>query len=1362
MVKYYVLMAALLMSVAPAAITFVDADLTNTTVNGTALNDGVNYADGSNSITDNLWGTRSRSSVNGGYIWTTDAPADGTYLEATEPLVTTMTVAAQAGQYRIFGLFYISQQGTSLWDCTFSLDGKTYLYFNKDNAIQAQTSFFEDAVLVQDVNGTGYLFVVQLGIVTTTAENQQISIYVQGLDMGETDTRTWFEGIGYQDAGETVLVPVTEPVVIPEEPDILPTSLDEVTLNKKDTGFRGIWYYSNYLDEPGIYNYHYAGGLGTYCTRHRPMAIYRPEADKTFFCYGGTSAASNRRLWHMAAEYDHATGQVSMPTVVVDKRTGDAHDNPTMSVDGDGYVWIFSTSHGTGPISYIHKSKQPYNIDEFELVESTKIDAGGNVVPFTNFSYFQPWNDGAHGFSAFLTIYDDPVKRTTQFMKTTDGINWSQPQKICIAGRGAYQISGQYGNKLVAAFNYHPDGEYDKAGVLWRTNLYCVQTLDNGQTWQTVDGTPVTLPLETPDILTTPMLVRNGMTPTWRNIYLTDIRFDSAGNPIILHLTAAAGYPGPESDPRYLEIAHWNGSEWIFSTVAPVDHNYDGGSLYIEDGGATWRIIGTFEPGPQPYATGGEVSQYVSTDQGLTWTKVMDMTSGSTMNHNHVRRPLNADPDFYGFWADGNSYEMSESNIYYCDKAGNVTKLPRGTGPAADDCDYLVPEDINHDCRVNLTDFAAFAENWQTAGGRIPVEFPEPVECDPVSDSFEAAAINELPYTLASGAAPVFSSVSHTGDQSVFWAEDVTGVYEFLPFDGSSFSNTVVSTHVYLPSSTGAGRSYISVMDAESNPVMLILDRDGAGVYDIIYRIDGVYTRAIEDVSAGWHQFAFVIHADNAVGVYFDDQYLATATNFTTGLNKIKFGKPWSNLDGIGAYFDDLTVKCETDTIGGGSSQFGDVFEDFEYTGIDGFAQIGGYVYEGAPTLTNVVTRSATQAICTANDNSTIIKKKLPSTQFNCRLSAWVYVPRSNSGRAYLKAISEDDRYAFVGLVPDPDRVYYRHETNSYEGFNVSKGWHLMSIIVDYQGHFHMFFDNHFLGEHTTTTGLTEIDFGNPWSSPGYAVFDAMTLVHDIRGGFMGDWNTIYQPGDLNQDGINNSNDLHSLSEQWLVDPVSYTPTKAAPAVYLTFDDRFVSQWVDAMPIFDQYGVKATFCVTYFDTLSPEQLAGLHTLQSAGHAIACHGLRHRKAVDYVNENSLEAYWLDEVKPALDLMRAEGFNPACFAYPYSQNDDRTDQLLLRHFSHLRSGLPITETNRILNDPSKIEAGCGFYGTAMDSNRISISEIYALMDEAKARNASIVFYGHNIAETFDGHYTTPQRLHDMISYAMSIGLEFKAFK
>jgi len=54
-----------------------------------------------------------------------------------------------------------------------------------------------------------------------------------------------------------------------------------------------------------------------------------------------------RGIWcMMVSYYDHATGMVPKPTLLLDKQTDDAHDNPVISLDDEGYVWIFSTAHG--------------------------------------------------------------------------------------------------------------------------------------------------------------------------------------------------------------------------------------------------------------------------------------------------------------------------------------------------------------------------------------------------------------------------------------------------------------------------------------------------------------------------------------------------------------------------------------------------------------------------------------------------------------------------------------------------------------------------------------------------------------------------------------------------------------------------------------------------------------------------------------------------------------------------------------------------------------------------------------------------------------------------------------------------------
>ena len=44
----------------------------------------------------------------------------------------------------------------------------------------------------------------------------------------------------------------------------------------------------------------------------------------------------------MIGEYDHKKGTVSKPTVVFDKNgVDDPHDNPSLLIDNEGYLWVF-------------------------------------------------------------------------------------------------------------------------------------------------------------------------------------------------------------------------------------------------------------------------------------------------------------------------------------------------------------------------------------------------------------------------------------------------------------------------------------------------------------------------------------------------------------------------------------------------------------------------------------------------------------------------------------------------------------------------------------------------------------------------------------------------------------------------------------------------------------------------------------------------------------------------------------------------------------------------------------------------------------------------------------------------------------
>ncbi len=204
------------------------------------------------------------------------------------------------------------------------------------------------------------------------------------------------------------------------------TAADEdavVTLNQQADGYRGIWYYESAARETST-STSTAAVWGRTAPRHRPFAVYRPEVNKTFFCYGGTTAMTTGTLLHMVSYFDHDTGMVPRPTILLDKQTDDAHDNPVMSIDAEGYIWIFSTSHGTGRPSFIHRSAEPYDVSRFERVPATH-QQGDMRVPVDNFSYMQVWHVPDRGFTCFFTRYGDPAARTSMFMTSPDGVAWS-------------------------------------------------------------------------------------------------------------------------------------------------------------------------------------------------------------------------------------------------------------------------------------------------------------------------------------------------------------------------------------------------------------------------------------------------------------------------------------------------------------------------------------------------------------------------------------------------------------------------------------------------------------------------------------------------------------------------------------------------------------------------------------------------------------------------------------------------------------------------------------------------------------------------------------------------------------------------
>ncbi len=449
-------------------------------------------------------------------------------------------------------------------------------------------------------------------------------------------------------------------------------------------GYRGVWYANQASSDEYVYKY--SGGLGTYCAKHQPFAVYREDVERTYFVYGGAPADDPRKLLHLVSYYDHRTGTVPRPALLLDKQTTDAHDNPVLAVDDSGHLWVFSTSHGRARPSFIHRSVAPHRIDRFETVPATYVGRDGKRARLDNFSYMQAWHMPSVGFLCFFTRYRDPAARTSMFMWSADGVSWSRWHRLAAIDEGHYQISGLWRDsaaaKAGAASNYHPAGK----GLNWRTNLYYMETpvrkpgLAPGERWTNAAGVEIEVPLTSPD---NAALVHDYAADELL-VYLKDLTFDEHGRPAILYVTSRGYRAGPDNAPRTWKIAHWNGQSWDRIALTTSDNNYDMGSLYID--GDDWRVVAPTTPGPQAFNPGGEMVLWASRDAGVTWES-RPLTAESEHNHTYARRPVAPHPDFVALWADGHGRQPSPSRLYFADQAGTVYRLPTSFARGSEECE---------------------------------------------------------------------------------------------------------------------------------------------------------------------------------------------------------------------------------------------------------------------------------------------------------------------------------------------------------------------------------------------------------------------------------------------------------------------------------------------------------------------------------------------------------------------------------------------------------------------------------------------------------------------------------------------------
>lgn len=384
---------------------------------------------------------------------------------------------------------------------------------------------------------------------------------------------------------------------------------------------RGVWYACGYKVNtlPG-HDYVYSGPMATYCAWHHPMAVYSADTNRTYWVFGNAENAPT------ITYYDHAAKQFTHPVVLGTNPDGDAHRNPTLALDEQGFLHVFYGSHGHP--THTLRSRRPHDLSAWETLSD---------LPEPHTTYPQPWLISPG--EIMVSYRQAPGWNCTT---TTDGgRTWSTPTNVvnfgCPEGAAGcaecsiYAISvaesAGYPRKVHLAWSRLGGGTPEEIATkhLWarRYNVYYAWTGDGGRTWRRSDGSEYSLPI-------TEEAAEKVYDCGQRGVWLKDVKLDAAGRPLILFLDAE-----PATFESRWQVARLRSDGWSTSYLATSDHMYDdGGLVYLSE-----RDIRVYGPTTdvQPHEDGGEIEEWQSLDGGATWRNTRHLTAGSRYSHNNVK-----------------------------------------------------------------------------------------------------------------------------------------------------------------------------------------------------------------------------------------------------------------------------------------------------------------------------------------------------------------------------------------------------------------------------------------------------------------------------------------------------------------------------------------------------------------------------------------------------------------------------------------------------------------------------------------------------------------------------------------------------
>ena len=202
--------------------------------------------------------------------------------------------------------------------------------------------------------------------------------------------------------------------------------------------------------------------------------------------------------------------------------------------------------------------------------------------------------------------------------------------------------------------------------------------------------------------------------------------------------------------------------------------------------------------------------------------------------------------------------------------------------------------------------------------------------------------------------------------------------------------------------------------------------------------------------------------------------------------------------------------------------------------------------------------------------------------------------------------------------------------------------------------------------------------------------------------------------------------------------------------VSITFDDSWLSQYTNALPVLEDAGLKGTFYLTtepiqrgWDDFMTPGQV---QDIAQKGHEIAGHTVTHvdltrigRSRVNREIRNS-KTY----------LQNLTGAVVTSFAYPYGSLNNTIKSLLQNAGYSSARGVDEESQNTSTTDKYELKSSC------IETSH-SMAQIKSEIDKAKANNQWYILCIHEVKNGGDQYTMTPARFEEIVDYITSTGIK-----